>query len=44
MAKKEVQKATEEVVEVVGGDGLVDGATTYGEDVKGNSTYDQGEV
>lgn len=26
---------------IIGGDGLVDGETTHGEDIKGNSTYDQ---
>jgi hypothetical protein len=31
----------EKVTKVIGGDGLVDGETTYGEDVKGNSDFDK---
>ena len=34
----------DEVRKVVGGDGLVDGETTHGEDVKGNSTLEQAPV
>lgn len=44
-AKKVVVTSDEapvdEVRKVVGGDGLVDGETTHGEDVKGNSTLTQ---
>lgn len=39
-AKKVVKKKAEtEEVKVVGGDGLVDGETTHGEDIKGASTF-----
>lgn len=33
--------AKDEPRKIIGGDGLVDGETTYGEDIKGNSTHNQ---
>lgn len=51
MAKKEVEttpvkvraaevKSEGDMMVVIGGDGLADGETTYGEDIKGMSTYE----